>query len=157
MGRGDDDAAQHGLFLTGGDADLGHGIGDSKDKVEHIFQLAAEIVICYGDGIGFFLPLGQGDDVLHGQHLLGDDDEEQVRDLVGVIELFHRTGDQALLDVVADHGGGDLHTAQRGEKMVEIFGSLLQIQPHVRDILIAGHMESLDGSFHVDNTPRFPF
>ena len=76
MGGCDDDIAQHGFFVGGGNADLSHMVAQAKDVIEHVLQLAAEIIIGDGDGIGLFLPFGQFDDILHGQHLFGDDDEE---------------------------------------------------------------------------------
>ena len=92
-------------------------------------------------------------DVLHGQHVLGNGNEEQVRNLIRVVLLVHGAGDIAFLHIIAHHGGGNLHAAQGSQVTVDVFDGLIQIQPHIGDFPPAGHAEDRNVNGHGPSAP----
>ena len=89
---------------------------------------------------GVVLPLHfeQDVDVFHREHRLGDRDVEQGSQLLPAVLFAHRVRQDALFDVVAHHGGGELHAAEGAEVAVDVLHGLVQIQPHLREIGVPG-------------------
>ena len=144
MGHGDDRGPQKVLGYRVALADGFHLRLEGKDVVQGVFQLGAEIVVGFLGRVLLLLEPDHQPDVLHGHHRFGHGDEEQIADLLPGILLLHRAGQQALLHIVADHGPGEGHVPQGGQIFRDIFGGLLQIQPHVGDLLVPGQTEIAD-------------
>ena len=118
---------------------------DLKGELQHVFQFLTEIVIGLLHRIGALLEpdkVGQG---VQGQNALAHGYEEQIRDLIPAVLLLDRVADEPLLDIVADHGGGQSKFLQRGQVAADVLGCLLQVQSYVGDLLIAGKPEVLNG------------
>ena len=99
--------------------------------------------------MGAFLHFEQSAYVLHGQHILCDGNKKQIRNLFRIVLFSDRTLDISLLDIIAHHGGGDLLAAQGFQAVVHIPYHLVQIQSHIRQLLIAGHAEFIDRNAHI--------
>ena len=99
----------------------------------------------------------EGVDVFHREHCFGDCNVHQGCDLIAGIFLAHRVGQNALFDVVADHGRGELHAAEGAEIAVDILHGLVKIKPHLREIGVpgqgkpggAGRNAAFGFSFHI--------
>ena len=63
---------------------------------------------------------------------------QQRSDLLAGIFFAHRVAEDALFDVVADHGRGQFHAPEGGKAAVHILDGLVQIQPYLRDISVPG-------------------
>ena len=100
----DDHVSQKCLFLGVRDAEIFLGtVLESEYVGEHVFQLAAKIVVCHGDGVKLALHIKQLDDAFKRKYVFCDGDEDQVNDLIGAVLLFLRRRNDSFLDVIADH------------------------------------------------------
>ena len=148
IGSGEDQTAENVFLVRLRLAQRLQGAFQTEDIVQRILQIVAHVVKSHRQCIGVALHLDQQTDVFDGHQVLGHGDEKQVRHMLGKVLFFHRLGDNALLDIVDDHGGVDLQTAQRGQKSVYIFGCLFQIEAHVRNLTVPGQTEVPDRFSH---------
>ena len=78
----------------------------------------------------------QPGDVLQRQHGFADGDQKQPGDVLPVVLLFDGVAQKVLFHIVGDHGPGEGSAAHGLQVFVHIFGHLLQIEPHVGDLVI---------------------
>ena len=99
--------------------------------------LAEDIVGCPG---GAVLPLHfeQGVDVFQREDIFRQYDIDERSQLFAGILLFDGVGDDSFLDVVAHHGGGELHPGEIPEIAVDELDGLVQIQPHLGQVTVPG-------------------
>ena len=65
--------------------------------------------------------------------------------LVSVVPLLYWIFHDTLFDVIADHRPGQYAESQRLNTLIDILGGLLQIEPYVRDLMIARQTETTNG------------
>ena len=66
--------------------------------------------------------------------------------LVRRILLMDWICDQSLLHIIADHGTGHILKAQVSDALIYIFGCLLQIKTHIRDLMVSRETKSAHGA-----------
>ena len=87
-------------------------------------------------------------DVLHREDGLGHDDINERSQLFPGILLFDGVADDAFLHIVAHHGGGELHPGEGPETTIDILDGLIQIQPDLRQLGIAGQGKACGAAGH---------
>ena len=88
-------------------------------------------------------------DVVHGQHGLCHGHEQQGHNLIPGVGFLLRSGHHLQLNVIADHGWGDAHIRKGFQRGIDEPGHLLQIQPHVRNLLVSRQMQGIQGALDV--------
>ena len=148
VGHGGNGTAEHLFLHRGGNAHILRNILQAEAEIENILQLLTEVVISYRNGISSALVQEQKQiiDMLQGRDLLQKGQGDQMGDLMGGVPLLNGVGDQALLDVVADHGPGDILEAQGTDALIHILSCLLQIQTHIGDLMIPWETKSTHGA-----------
>ena len=145
MGNGDDGIAQHELFVGGVHADAVDGVFDAENIGQQILKFITQVIVGPFCGVCLFLQPDKIVQVIQTHHTLGQHDEHQVGDLIPVVELPYRIGDQTLFYIIADHGVGNGRLLHRSEAMGNILGGLLQIEAYIGQFLIPGQTEIPDG------------
>ena len=67
-------------------------------------------------------------------------------DLIRRILLLDWIGEQSLLHIIADHGTGHILKPQVSDALIYIFGCLLQIKTHIRDLMVSRETKSAHGA-----------
>ena len=148
MGYRSDGAAKHLLFQRRGDTDILNRVLQTEAEVEDVLYFLAEIVIGHLNGVGTTLIQNQKQlvDMLQRGNLLQKCKRDQMGDLTGRILLFNGICDQSLFHIVSDHRTGHILKPQRADALIHIFGCLLQIITHIRDLMIPWETKSTYGA-----------
>ena len=140
LGDGGGDAVED-LLFEGDAVGVERGfVAVLEEDDELLFEFDAEVVVGDRERVAFLLHVDERGDVVHREDLLHEDEEDRVGDLVGVVLLLQWSVDVAFLYVVADHRGGD-RNVQRGKAFVDILDGLLEVESHIRELIVAWHPE----------------
>ena len=102
-----------------------------------VLHLVAEVVVGFGGGAVSPLHLKEGVDVFQREDIFRQYDIDERSQLFAGILLFDGVGDDSFLDVVAHHGGGELHPGEAPEAAVDELHGLVEIQPHGGQLPVA--------------------
>ena len=109
-------------------------------------ECPAEEIVGHFQGVSPFLQFDEAGERVQRQHGFCHGDEEQIGNLIPVIKLFHRTFDQSLLHIVADHGRRDGNALERSQAICHILSGLFQIEPHIGDLMKARETKRAHGA-----------
>ena len=113
-------------------------MAQTEDVGQTVFQLVAEIIVSLCGGEMLPLHFEQGVDVFHREDGFGDDDVDQAGQLLAGVFFLDGVADDPFLDIVAHHGGGELHSLKRTKIPVDELNGLVEIQPNGRQLLVPG-------------------